>query len=229
VGESPESVGPAEVVCGFPALLAARPASQWKTSVRSRTYDPLVPKISEERRTERREQILEGARRCFAEHGYEGATVAKLEREIGLSRGAIFNYFPSKEDLFLELARRDNERLVRLWMAQGWEATLREVVDEDPDWLGVYIELSRKERTDPGFREQHHIQLGEELEAMLMEHVRGEQDDGVLRADLPAEKIVGFVSLVANGIAVQLGSGERIRDVDTLVELVRSAVGPPSA
>jgi len=52
-----------------------------------------MPKISEERKTERREQILEGARRCFAEHGYEGATVVRLEREIGLSRGAIFNYF----------------------------------------------------------------------------------------------------------------------------------------
>jgi soluble lytic murein transglycosylase len=43
-----------------------------------------MPKISEERRAERREQILEGARRCFAENGYEGATVAKLEHTIGL-------------------------------------------------------------------------------------------------------------------------------------------------
>ena len=67
-------------------------------------YDVAMPKISEERKAERREQILAGARRCFAEHGYEGATVARLEREIGLSRGAIFNYFPSKEELFVELA-----------------------------------------------------------------------------------------------------------------------------
>ncbi|HEY7208008.1 MAG TPA: helix-turn-helix domain-containing protein, partial [Gaiellaceae bacterium] len=74
-----------------------------------------MPKISEERRTERREQILEAARRCFAENGFEGATVARLEQATGLSRGAIFNYFSSKDALFLELARRDNERLVRLW------------------------------------------------------------------------------------------------------------------
>ena len=50
-------------------------------------------------------QILDGARRAFAEHGYEGATVAGLEREIGLSRGAIFSYFPTKLDLFVALAR----------------------------------------------------------------------------------------------------------------------------
>ena len=86
-----------------------------------------MPKISDERKTERREQILEGARRCFAENGYEGATVAKLEHTIGLSRGAIFNYFPSKEDVFLELAWRDNERLLRLWLEHGWEAALRSI------------------------------------------------------------------------------------------------------
>ena len=78
-----------------------------------------MPKISDERRTERREQILGGARRCFAEHGYEGATVARLEQAIGLSRGAIFNYFPSKEALFVELAVRDSARISELWTTRG--------------------------------------------------------------------------------------------------------------
>ena len=54
-----------------------------------------MPKISEQRKAERREQILAGARRCFAEHGYGGATVVRLEQATGLSRGAIFNYFAS--------------------------------------------------------------------------------------------------------------------------------------
>ena len=44
-----------------------------------------MPKVSDERKTERREQILSGARLCFAENGYEGVTVARLEEEIGLS------------------------------------------------------------------------------------------------------------------------------------------------
>ena len=188
-----------------------------------------MPKISEERKAERREQILEGARRCFAEHGYEGATVARLEEATGLSRGAIFNYFDSKEDLFLELAFRDNERLVRLWLDKGWEETLRQIVDEDPDWIGVYLELSRKERTEPEFRNRHGSRTLEQLAPTLIAHVREEQERGTLRSDVPPEKIAGFVSLVANGIGLQLGSGERIRDVDTLVELVRAAIEPPTA
>ena len=69
-----------------------------------------MPKVSAEHKERRREQILDGARRCFARHGYEGATVARLEQEIGLSRGAIFNYFPSKDALFIELAIEMSKR-----------------------------------------------------------------------------------------------------------------------
>jgi AcrR family transcriptional regulator len=185
-----------------------------------------MPKISEERKAERREQILAGARRAFAEHGYEGATVAKLEQATGLSRGAIFNYFPSKEDLFLELAWRDNERLIRLWLGRGWEAALRAVVEEDPEWLGVYLEMTRKVRTDEEFARRHEERTEAELAPLLIEHVRGQQARGELRDDHPPERVAGFISLVANGVVLQMGYGERIRDVDALVEFIRTAVEP---
>src|SRR6187551_3273876 len=135
-----------------------------------------MPKISDERRAERLEQILEGARRCFAENGYEGATVAKLEREIGLSRGAIFNYFPSKEDLFLELAFRDNERILRLWLEHGWAAALRSIVEEDPDWLGVYLEVARKTRSNPDFARRHEERADKEITPLVIEAIRVDQE-----------------------------------------------------
>ena len=188
-----------------------------------------MPKISEERRTERREQILAGARRAFAEHGYEGATVAKLERATGMSRGAIFNYFPSKEDLFLELAWRDNEHLIQLWLDRGWEAALREVVEEDPEWLGVYLEMTRKIRTDPAFARRHAERAEDGLASVLIEHVRGQQERGELRDDYPPERVAGFISLVANGVVLQMGFGERIRDVDALLDFVRASVERPRA
>src|ERR687892_1133498 len=113
-----------------------------------------MPKISDERRSERRAQILDGARHAFAEHGYEGATVARLEEAIGLSRGAIFNYFPSKEDLFIELAVRDAERMSEVFLEHGLEGVLHEILEFDPSWLSVYLELVRRARTDPAFRKR---------------------------------------------------------------------------
>ena len=49
-----------------------------------------MPVVSSSELSQRRQEILDGARRCFAEHGYEGATVRRLEETIGKSRGAIF-------------------------------------------------------------------------------------------------------------------------------------------
>ena len=112
-----------------------------------------MPKISEERRTERREQILAGARRCFAEHGYEGATVARLEAEIGLSRGAIFNYFSSKEDLFVELAARGQRAHVGdLGRTRASRRSSREVVELDPAWLSRLPRAHPARAHGPGFR-----------------------------------------------------------------------------
>jgi TetR/AcrR family transcriptional regulator, transcriptional repressor of aconitase len=107
-----------------------------------------VPKVSQEHLDARREEILEGARRAFARHGYEGATVAKLEEEIGVSRGAIFHYFPDKWSLFFELAARDQHELLTMLVEQGLDATLRHLTTESPDWMGVYLEVTRHLRED---------------------------------------------------------------------------------
>ena len=102
----------------------------------------------------RRAEILEGARRAFARHGYEGATVARLEEEIGLSRGAIFHYFDSKLDLFAALANSDNARYQALLADEGLDAVIRAIADADPEWLAVLIETEVKLLHDPEFQER---------------------------------------------------------------------------
>src|SRR6185312_11840470 len=113
-----------------------------------------MPKVTEEHKEARREQILAGAQRAFARHGYEGATVAKIEEETGLSRGAIFNYYENKEALFVSLVRRSSDRFVEIWLEQGYRALLEAIAHEDPDWLSVQVEAARRVRTDDRFREQ---------------------------------------------------------------------------
>jgi AcrR family transcriptional regulator len=183
-----------------------------------------VPKISDERKTERREQILEGARRCFAEHGYEGATVAKLEGEIGLSRGAIFNYFPSKEDLFLELAAWDTKRVSEVFLDQGLEGVLHEILEFDPSWLAVYLELVRRARTDPAFRKRLEDR---ETEFVLANRARVEeaQRAGEIRDDLDAKSLGIFVNLVLHGLMVQRATGEDPPPVGLVLELLEDAIG----
>jgi AcrR family transcriptional regulator len=187
-----------------------------------------MPKISEERRTERREQILEGARRCFAENGYEGATVAKLERTIGLSRGAIFNYFASKEDLFIELAVLDSARMSDVWINEGLEAVVRVVVELDPAWLAVYLELFRRVRNDPDFHRRIEDRQKTVAPANRARIEQG-QRSGEFRDDIGAKEVGAFVNLVLNGLALMRAGGEELPSTELVLQLLRDAIGPDSA
>jgi AcrR family transcriptional regulator len=187
-----------------------------------------MPKISEERKTERREQILDGARRCFAENGYEGATVARLEKEIGLSRGAIFNYFPSKEDLFIELAVRDSARMSDLWVNDGLEAVVRSVVELDPAWLSVYLELFRRIRTDDDFRERIESRQRSAVPANRA-RIEEAQREGEFRDDIGPKEIGIFVNLVLNGLAIMRAGGQELPSTELVLGLLRDAIGPGRA
>ncbi len=184
-----------------------------------------MPKISDERKTERREQILEGARRCFAEHGYEGATVVRLEREIGLSRGAIFNYFPSKEELFIELAVRDNARMSEVWISDGLAAVVRAVVELDPAWLSVYLELFRRVRNDPAFRARIEEQQKEVAPANRA-RIEEAQRNGEFRDDITAKELGTFVNLVLNGLALQRAGDDELPSTELVLSLLDDAIGP---
>jgi TetR/AcrR family transcriptional regulator, transcriptional repressor of aconitase len=183
-----------------------------------------MPKISDERKAERREQILAGARRAFAEHGYEGATVARLEDATGLSRGAIFNYYPSKEDLFIELAVRDTARMSDVWLNEGLEAVVRAVLELDPAWLGVYLELVRRVRTDPEFR-QRIEQRQQEFVPVNRARVVEAQRAGEFRDDFDAKELGAFVNLVLNGLALQRAEGDEPPRTELVVALLEDAIG----
>ena len=185
-----------------------------------------MPKVSDAHREERRRQIAVGARRAFGKHGYAGATVEVLEREIGLSRGAIFSYHPSKLDLFVALAQEDQGRLIDRWLRDGWEGVVRHIVEDDPEWIGVYLDASRMLRTDPELRERWRT-LNPEGQASLEQHYRRLRETGQIRDDVPLETLGRFLGIVFDGIAVQQAArfGSPI-DVDGTIELLRSALAP---
>lgn len=66
----------------------------------------MCPKVTEEHKEAVRDQILDAAERVFAAKGYHAASMDEIVRESRLSKGAIYGYFESKEDLFLALESR---------------------------------------------------------------------------------------------------------------------------
>lgn len=58
-----------------------------------------MPRISSQKMEDRRQAILDAAIVCFSRSGFQAATMRDIFREAGMSAGAIYNYFKSKEEI----------------------------------------------------------------------------------------------------------------------------------
>jgi AcrR family transcriptional regulator len=169
----------------------------------------MVPKVSEEHVAARRQQILDAARRAFSRWGYDGATVTRLEHETGLSRGAIFNYFANKKELFVELAWRESSRYKSLLVERGVDETIRTMARESADWLGVLIEVESRLRHDDEFLKLMEARAANDVEReALIAWLRERQAEGTIRDDVDALDLGRYLTMVLNGLAIRVAGGD---------------------
>jgi AcrR family transcriptional regulator len=82
-----------------------------------------VPRVSEDHLTARREQILAAARACFLRNGLHATSMQDLIREAGLSVGAVYRYFKSKNEIINAIAEK---------VAGGVAARIRQIAEQEP-------------------------------------------------------------------------------------------------
>jgi AcrR family transcriptional regulator len=63
-----------------------------------------MPKVSDAHRAARRDQILQAAWKCFARNGFHATSMSDVIGEAGLSAGAVYLYFRSKEEIIVAVA-----------------------------------------------------------------------------------------------------------------------------
>jgi AcrR family transcriptional regulator len=194
--------------------------------------------VSQDQLDARRQEILAGARTSFARHGYEGATVRRLEEEIRLSRGAIFHHFRDKESLFLAVAEDDAVAMVDTVARNGLvqvmrdlleRATARDTVDGETEvagWLGTQLEVSRRLRTDPEFATRWAARA-DAIAGATRERLGRQRDAGVLRSDVDLAVLAQFLELAYDGLVLHLATGRPGEDLSRVLDLVEAAVRRP--
>jgi len=102
----------------------------------------------------KQERILAAATRVFAQKGFDGADVGQIAREAGVAKGSLYNYFASKEDLFVFVCQDGLERHRRaVYDGLAEDADIYALVDhvfrrgvdfvlKNPDYIRLYLSVS---------------------------------------------------------------------------------------
>ncbi len=65
--------------------------------------------LKEKQRQERADLILQAAEAIFTEKGYHDASMDEIAAHVGIAKGTVYLYFPSKQDLVFALFKRELE------------------------------------------------------------------------------------------------------------------------
>jgi TetR/AcrR family transcriptional regulator, repressor for uid operon len=110
-----------------------------------------MPKLKPDIQRARREHILEAAERCFANAGFHRTTMHDICKDAGISPGALYVYFDSKEALIAGIAERDRAEFAERLAA----------LSEAPDFLQALEALGEHYFVDePAYRRRMCIEIG---------------------------------------------------------------------
>ena len=174
----------------------------------------MSPKVTDAYREKTRNEIVLAAEKVFARKGYNGASMDDIVEESGLSKGALYGYFKSKEDLFLALrARRIDFDLAQLLAAMPvtasvtdklmkvGEVVLKSQARLDRDTLRIGFEFFASSSRIPALK-GYYNELYHDNQRLLVALIREGMARGELRKDLDAESVAWILIAIVDGLGL---------------------------
>ena len=160
------------------------------------------------RRATTRRGLLRAAERLVAERGFAAASLADIAAAAGVSKGAVYHHFQSKDELLLALLdQRFAERIdaaERIAAVPGPAAAQRlvEEIPFDRRWNLLFLEFAVRAARDDDFR----IEFRRRLERLRVESARRIErflaDQGIESALSPSDLAL-VVGSLGNGLAIE--------------------------
>jgi AcrR family transcriptional regulator len=155
------------------------------------------------------EKILDAAMRCFARAGFHGASMHDICAECGMSPGALYRHFPSKEALVMALVEADREHAValitRASAGLAGEAALDALLDaaladiRDHERNRMRLEFSAESARNASVREAH-ARSYEAVLCALTQFIEAGQLCGAFDTALRAGALARLLFALADGI-----------------------------
>lgn len=193
-----------------------------------------MPKVSEEHLEARRQQIIDAAVQCFARSGIHGTSLDDIRLAADLSRGAVYHYFKSKEDIIDALRERSIEEDELIFDGQK---------DSRPDlplWLRTLDKGMKRNLSTPGNVDTR-VAMFLWAEALLSERVlhsqrelfrpwreampamiKQSQEAGDVNPDLDPEGVIFVLASMMIGATAQLAWEPERHDIDAAIEVAEA-------
>lgn len=165
--------------------------------------------MAHKRMTSRQAQARETANRIYSaaielmdRRGFERITIADISKKAGVSVGAFYHYFNSKDDILAEIFRRADEYFATQVASQLKRKKIANQIVEYFDHYARFnldsgVDLTRQ-LFNPKIR--YFAQRGRPMLVLLEDIIRRGQEKGEIRDDRDPTEIVRFLFMMARGI-----------------------------
>ena len=173
-----------------------------------------MPRIIPGYKEEVRKKIVEAAYRLFLTEGYHGTTMDGIAGALGVTKPALYQYFPGKEDLYAAVAEHSRQKLKGIIersyqnrdVRGGSKALFDAVSRYAPQYQGMYSEMM--------LIAPHNERIRQILEEDLREDVRvierfisRQQETGFVSSRLNARVLAVACHAMINGLLLDIIAG----------------------
>ena len=163
--------------------------------------------------------LLQAAEKVFSDRGYHATSIRDIAREAGFSVGGVYQFFTSKDELYLRVVEEQWEHFFQLLnkalLAQGFAARIEaltsamfQAFEERRGFFKLF--LSERGRLSAAFTGEIAARVGQHtrrLRRELVELMRAGVEEGVLRDSDPDMLASAYLGIVHNCIFEALASG----------------------
>jgi TetR/AcrR family transcriptional regulator, repressor for uid operon len=193
-----------------------------------------VPKVIREYKAQARERIVDAAMEVFRRKGLSGGTMEEIAREIGVSKGALYLYFPTKTRLLEAIQARFRDEMLDRFnrvaekgdVAEAIAGAMDKVVSGEFD-PSVGVELISLASSDPEIRQALRKDDADDCQVML-EFLQGLEARGRIPPMRDAVATADIVMLLLQGSFIRVALQGRNDEIkQRLIRSLRAALGLP--
>jgi AcrR family transcriptional regulator len=161
-------------------------------------------------KAEIKEKIIQAAVESFAQTGFDRTKMEDIAKRLGLSKGTLYLYFKSKEDLFLAICEHNIQRgdkedaglfVSKENIASDAEQIYDNIRQREQGNDRVMLEMVAESARNPKLRKSMY-ELHLKIQDHVMQQVRNRIEEGFLKKDADAASLAIALVALYDGLAV---------------------------